>query len=55
MSKRDKVFVQLVFFQVFRDNEKDFRRNPVDRSKIVLHGPNQAEYSQRVLFENVDL
>ena len=37
------------------DERKNFWRDPVDGRERVPHGSDQAEYLQRVLFENVDL
>jgi len=55
MSHRHQALVHFTVPKVPRDKGKDIRSNLVDRGEIVLHGPNQAEHFQRILFNGIDL
>jgi len=55
VCQSDQSSVVAVVFPVVWNQGKDLRRDLVDGSESVLHGQNQAEHLQRVVFESVDL
>ena len=52
MSQRDQLVVRVA---VVGDEGEDSLGNPVDGGEGVLHRPNQTQYLQHILLENVHL
>ena len=55
MSQCDYVFISVAHIPEIRDEGEDLWRDPADWGESVLPGPNETEYLENVLLENLNL